>query len=57
MNESKQKIEISSELYVNTQGQLIETETHQEVIGVCLAISEDSTEAWFQYIINDEYAS
>lgn len=42
--------ELSSELYVNEDGILIETETHQEVLGVILMYDEESCEAWFEYI-------
>ena len=47
--------ELSTELYVNEIGLLTETETHNEVIGVCLSLSDDLSEASFMYIINDNH--
>tara|TARA_B100001059_G_C17801465_1_gene566443 strand:- start:550 stop:717 length:168 start_codon:yes stop_codon:yes gene_type:complete len=42
--------ELSTELYVNQEGLLIETETYQNVTGIVLMYDEQTCEAWFQYI-------
>tara|TARA_R100001129_G_C5166334_1_gene203469 strand:+ start:384 stop:578 length:195 start_codon:yes stop_codon:yes gene_type:complete len=45
-----ENVELSTELYVNEHGLLIETDTHNEVLGLTIMYDEESCEAWFEYI-------
>jgi hypothetical protein len=54
MSIEKKEIELSSELYVSVwSGELRETETHREVVGLDLNIDTKKGLAEFVYITND----